>query len=400
MNATLKTIDDVCEFIGGSQPPKSDFVSTPREGYVRLIQTRDYKTDEFLTYIPANSTTKFCAGSDILIGRYGPPIFQIGRGLEGAYNVALIKARPRENIRNEYLYYFLKQRSICEYVDRLSLRTGGQTGVDLDCLRQHPILLPQKTYQQKVERVLTALDAKIELNKGINNELQHITKLLYDYWFVQFDFPISAAQAAAMGAPFLEGNPYRSSGGKMVYNETLKREIPEKWDTASVSDILKKENGAKKVPNSEMLSRGKIPVIDQGSEFISGFTSDSDCLISETPKIVFGDHTRILKFINFEFARGADGTALISSRDARLPEHLLYHQLLKFDLSNYGYARHFKFLKEQKLVLPPSELACIFEDFARVLFMKIKTNIFQNQELAKVRDWLLPMLMNGQVQVR
>lgn len=128
-------IKDVCDFVGGSQPPKSQFIYVSKPGYVRLIQTRDYKTDAFPTYIPISSTKKFCDEFDIMIGRYGPPIFQICRGLKGAYNVALLKVIPKEGVSRDFLYYFLKQDSVFQYVDKLSARTGGQTGVDLVSLK-------------------------------------------------------------------------------------------------------------------------------------------------------------------------------------------------------------------------------------------------------------------------
>ncbi|WP_139276570.1 restriction endonuclease subunit S [Spirulina major] len=108
-----KSLGEVCRFQGGSQPPKSEFVSSLREGYIRLIQIRDYKTDEKKVFIPLEKAKRFCEKDDIMIGRYGPPLFQILRGLEGAYNVALMKAIPNEKIiSRDYLFYFLKNRSI------------------------------------------------------------------------------------------------------------------------------------------------------------------------------------------------------------------------------------------------------------------------------------------------
>lgn len=393
------TIGEVCDFVGGSQPPKSTFKYEPEEGYVRLIQTRDYKTDSFVTYIPKKSTKKFCSATDIMIGRYGPPIFQICRGLEGAYNVALMKAVPKDNIKLDYLYYFLKQNSVFEYVDQLSVRTGGQTGVDLDCLRKYPVKLPSIEKQTQIAAVLSALDAKIALNHRINGELEGMAKLLYDYWFVQYDFPLSAAQAAALGKPHLTGKPYRTSGGPMCYNAQLKREIPKGWEVKIIEAILAKEAPSKKVPASEILQSGSIPVIDQSKDFICGFTNDEDALIRGAPKIIFGDHTRILKFINFDFARGADGTQMIASNSESIPPHLFYHSLLKIDLSSYGYARHFKFLKQSNITLPDSNIAKNFEDIVTAHYELIRANTFQNQELTTLRDWLLPMLMNGQVRV-
>ena len=94
-NWSLCKLGAICDFIGGSQPPKDDFIYEPKEGYIRLIQIRDYKSDKHLTFIPKTSAKRFCSKEDVMIGRYGPPLFQILRGIEGAYNVALIKAMPK-----------------------------------------------------------------------------------------------------------------------------------------------------------------------------------------------------------------------------------------------------------------------------------------------------------------
>ena len=91
-------MSDVCKFTGGSQPPKETFIHEPKEGYVRLVQIRDFKSDAFITYVPEDSVTKFFKKDDIMIARYGPPVFQILRGMEGAYNVALMKAIPNEDL--------------------------------------------------------------------------------------------------------------------------------------------------------------------------------------------------------------------------------------------------------------------------------------------------------------
>ncbi|MCB1658004.1 MAG: restriction endonuclease subunit S [Moraxellaceae bacterium] len=100
----LRAIGDVVSFSGGAQPPRSTFIFTPREGYIRLIQIRDYKSDNYETYIPVQFARKTCTKDEIMIGRYGPPIFQILSGIEGAYNVALIKATPSNALNNKYLY--------------------------------------------------------------------------------------------------------------------------------------------------------------------------------------------------------------------------------------------------------------------------------------------------------
>ena len=149
-----KTVGELVSFSGGSQPPRSTFENTPRDGYVRLIQIRDYKSSDYETYIPRNLAKKFCRKDDVMIGRYGPPIFQILRGLEGAYNVALIKAIPNGEVTKSYLYYFLQQRPIFLMIDRLSRRSAGQAGVDLDALREYEFPLPALAEQGKISELL------------------------------------------------------------------------------------------------------------------------------------------------------------------------------------------------------------------------------------------------------
>lgn len=388
MKSEELTLGDVCSFVGGSQPPKNKFSSIELDGYVRLIQIRDYKTNDFLTYIPENSTKKFCSDKDVMIGRYGPPIFQILRGLTGAYNVALMKAIPKDNINNDYLYYFLKQKHLFDYIDGLSPRTGGQTGVDVTMLKEYPINLPSLEYQLKVADILCALDRKIELNNKINTELEAMAKLIYDYWFVQFDFPDA------------NGKPYKSSGGKMVYNEELKREIPEGWNSEYIENLIATEPKTKKLPKTHYKDQGNYPIVDQSTDFICGYTNDKDTVIeAKVPRIIFGDHTRILKLINFDFARGADGTQVLLSNNNNVPQHFFYHSLLKIDLLNYGYARHFKFLKQTRTIVPDPRSVNLFEEAASNFYSQIRHNIFVTKKLEELRDWLLLMLMNGQVSV-
>jgi type I restriction enzyme S subunit len=104
--------------------------------------------------------------------------------------------------------------------------------------------------------------------------------------------------------------------------------------------------------------------------------------------------------VNFNFARGAYGTQVLLSKNSRMPQHLFYHSLLKIDLSNYGYARHFKFLKDSKIVSPDEISSKKFEKIATRFFNLIRENRIQNQQLSSLRDWMLPMLMNGQVRVK
>lgn len=159
---TQHVFSEVCRIVGGSQPPKSTFVYAPQEGYIRLVQIRDYKSDAKATYIPADLARRFCSPSDIMIGRYGPPIFQILRGIEGAYNVALMKAEPTAAVDQEFLYWYLHHPILFRYVEIDSKRTAGQDGVNKAHLERWPILLPPLHEQREIVRRIETAFAKID----------------------------------------------------------------------------------------------------------------------------------------------------------------------------------------------------------------------------------------------
>ena len=167
------------KFNGGSQPPKSDFSDIELDGYVRLIQIRDYKTDNYIVYVDKNSVKKFCRKDDVMIGRYGPPVFQILRGIEGAYNVALMKAEPNEDIiSKDFLFEFLKNSNIQNYIIGLSQRSAGQSGVNKEALEKYPISIPPLQIQQKVVKYLDKISEKIEKVKSIQKEKMDSLKSL------------------------------------------------------------------------------------------------------------------------------------------------------------------------------------------------------------------------------
>jgi type I restriction enzyme S subunit len=169
------TIGDLIAFEGGSQPDKSAFRTSSKPGYVRLIQIRDYRTDKYETYIPVHLARRSCNERDIMIGRYGPPVFQILRGLAGAYNVALIKATPERHVSHTYAYYFLKQEKLLAFIENLSQRSSGQTGVDLKELRQYPFPLPPtKAEQEAIAEALSDADALIESLERLIAKLCHL----------------------------------------------------------------------------------------------------------------------------------------------------------------------------------------------------------------------------------
>ena len=306
----------------------------------------------------------------------------------GFGSTEFIVLRAKENIDERFLYYLSISPEFRKQAISLMEGTSGRKRVNENALKISDFLIPDLEEQRKIANILSAIDDKIQINNQINQELEAMAKTLYDYWFVQFDFPDQ------------NGKPYKSSGGKMVYNPELKCEIPEGWGVESVGNLLDKVTKAEKIENNSIEFVGRIPVIDQSQKYIAGFTNNQSSLIQpQNGHVIFGDHTRVVKFINFDYARGADGTQVLISNNENISNILLYHMIEDFDLSNYGYARHFKFLKEKLVIVPDKKISLQFANKADVIYKKIRNNIFENQELTQLRDWLLPMLMNGQVKV-
>ena len=256
-----------------------------------------------------------------------------------------------------------------------------------DKIKECTVWIPSLDIQKRIGRILTDIDNKIAINRQINDNLEAMAKQLYDYWFVQFDFPND------------EGKPYKSSGGAMVWNEKLKREIPQEWNILPISDILDKYPTTKRYETKEYLQIGKYPIIDQGDAYIVGFTNENDNLLTRHPAVLFGDHSTKVKFLDFDFARGADGTQILYSSNDAVSQYYLYLAVSALQIPNPGYSRHFKYLKELPIVIPSLSIATKFVNIVKPLFEKWTKNIFNNIALIKQRDELLPLLMNGQATV-
>ena len=166
-----------------------------------------------------------------------------------------------------------------------------------------------------------------------------------------------------------------------------------------LDEIIKPVKRKAKIPKSDYLQSGEFPIIDQSTDFIGGYTNEKEAIYEELPMIVFGDHTRILKYVNFQFACGADGTQLVQPTNEKISVAYLYFELICCNLSNYHYARHFKFLKEQIIKLPNEKVMQEYKEETDKVFNLIQLLRLQNNKLREARDILLPKLMNGQIEV-
>ena len=202
---------------------------------------------------------------------------------------------------------------------------------------------------------------------------------------MQFDFPDE------------NGKPYKSCGGEMVYNEKLKREIPKGWELDVIGNVLGKINNTPRLMTEEYFKYGTYPIIDQSCDnYYAGFTEKQEALLIQYPVVVFGDHSCSVKYVNFPFCRGADGTQIMYSEDERVSTEYLYFAVKGVKISQ-GYARHYSFLKGSLIILPQIKVAKMFHEFASGLFTMIRENRRQMLVLQKQRDNMLPLLMNGQI---
>jgi type I restriction enzyme, S subunit len=167
-------IGNVIKITGGSQPPKKVFIHEPREGYTRLVQIRDFKSDNHLTFIPDEYAKRPFSKDDIMIGRYGPPVFQILRGLSGTYNVALMKAES-DILTKNYMYYLLQASFVQNPVIKDSQRSAGQSGVRRDLLEALPIPIPPKGEQ---DRIASRLESSNLIRSQIKQKIIKAKQLL------------------------------------------------------------------------------------------------------------------------------------------------------------------------------------------------------------------------------
>lgn len=175
-------MDEIVEFQGGSQPDKKYFEYEPSDQNIRLIQIRDYKTDKYITYIPKSMAKRYCSADDIMIGRYGPPIFQILQGIEGSFNVALMKATPKTG-NKEFIRYFLKQDCLLHYLEGMSKRTAGQDGIQMDKLKAYPFPLPPLELQAQFAAFVEKTDKSKLAVKQTLEKAETLKKALMQEYF-------------------------------------------------------------------------------------------------------------------------------------------------------------------------------------------------------------------------
>jgi type I restriction enzyme S subunit len=272
--------------------------------------------------------------------------------------MALVRVNEKE-VYYKFIYYTFLSDAWRGFIDANKLTGATVDRISITDFPDYKINLPPLPTQRKIASILSAYDDLIE------NNLKRI-KLLEEKAFLRYKGIVRSE--------------------KIVSENKLE-------------DVIQTVKRKPKILKSDYLESGEFPIVDQSTDFIGGYTNDKEAIYEELPMIVFGDHTRILKYINSPFACGADGTQLVKPKNDNVSVAYLYFELISCNLSNYHYARHFKFLKEQVIKLPSEKVMQEYKDETDKIFNLIQVLRLQNSKLREARDILLPKLMNGQIEV-
>jgi len=341
--------------------------------------------------------------SDILIakdGSYLKHVFVVVKEKEEVILSSIGILRPNLDLINPYyIKYYLHSDFVKKEVSKKYVSGSALPRIILKNFGEIQIPYLEKDKQKKIVEILFSLDAKIELNNKINTELEAMAKTLYDYWFVQFDFPDA------------DGKPYKTNGGAMVWNEDLKREIPEGWEVGELQDIANITMGQS--PPGESYNEenqgmiffqgctdfgNRFPTVRQFTTQPTRFAKTGDILLSVRAPV---GTLNIAK----EYCCIGRGLSALNSKDNCISYLFGVMTNLKqiFDRRNTDGTTFGSITKDDlfslKVLRPQEEFLKLYDKIINPTFEKQNKIEIENQTLATLRDWLLPMLMNGQVVV-
>ena len=405
---TLGKIADIITGPFGSQLHQSDYVKRgipilmPQDIGNRNINysTINYVSEEDATRLKRYSTVT----NDILYARRGDVekhAFVRAKDAGVLCGTGCLRVRINSNeVESAFLSFYLNREETRKWLVTHAVGTN-MPNLNTDILSDVPIAYPTLKEQRKIVKVLNCLEERIVLNEKINDNLEQQAKLIYDYWFTQFDFPDE------------NGKPYCSSGGKMVWDEQLKRNIPENWNVVPLLKLVSWESNSQP-PKSEFVYEPKEGYV----RFIQNRDYDSDTHITYIPRtknlsIVdrfdilmdkYGDAGAVRYGIEGAF-NVALGKICVHNPNYReyIRSFLGSDGIYKF-LHNSCMASTRASLSEANLailnvVVPDEKIILDYENFLQKIRVSILKNKDETVELINLRDWLLPMLMNGQATI-
>ncbi|EFH9460650.1 TPA: restriction endonuclease subunit S [Escherichia coli] len=388
----VKTIGDACN------------IRTGKLDANRAVKDGDYPFFTCAEFPEKIDHYAFDGDVVLIAGNNARGNFHVSR-YQGKFNAYqrtyVLTAKPGYDI--DYIYYALKLE-----LKRLREKAqGSQTKfLTMPILTSISLRDFVESEQSTVSKILKILDKKIALNNRINAELETMAKTLYDYWFVQFDFPDA------------NGKPYKTSGGKMEYNATLKREIPAGWSVTNIGSITKTVlGGTPSTENDDYWKNANIPWLSSAetasfpvvsSEQMitsSGIENSSATLLSKGTVVI-----SIVRYIRPSILGidAATNQSVVGIRENDIYKSSFIYSYFCSEVPRLMSLRtgaqqpHINkgVIDESPIALPPSSTLVEYYKLANPVFDKIMAIAFQNHELVRLRDWLLPLLMNGQVTVK
>ena len=401
-------LSEIADIVNGATPSSKE--STYYDGDVVWLTPKDLSNQKS-KYISKGERNITQLGFDSCSTHMIPPhnLIMSSRAPIGLLAINNIECCTNQGFKNlvvnanivdvEYLYYYLKY-----HMNEIEALGSGTTfkEVSKDSLSNFRVELPEIEEQRQIAAVLNSIDKKIALNQAINQNLEALSKQLYDYWFVQFDFPNK------------EGKPYKSSGGKMVWNEVLKRNIPEGWHCGNLFEIAKFTNGLACQKFRPKDGETPLPVI-KIREMRDGFTADTEEVTPNIPdavKVFNGDilfsWSASLEVMLWAFGEGGLNQHIFKVTSANgFPKSFYYYQLLDYVdvFKKMAEARKTTMghitqdhLQQSTIAIPDDKkIADEFEKRISPVFEQMVKLQEEILALTKQRDELLPLLMNGQV---
>ncbi|ELA8131999.1 restriction endonuclease subunit S [Vibrio parahaemolyticus] len=408
----MLTIGDIAEIFDGphATPKKIEngpyflSISSLEDGRLDLSKSAHLSEEQFVKWTKRVTPQK----GDLLFSyetRLGEAAL-MPEGVRACLGRRMGLLRPKlDKVIPEYLLYAYISPFFQQVIKANTIVGATVDRIALSEMKGFPIRIPNLSEQKAACLLLSTIDKKIELNNRINSELEAMAKTLYDYWFVQFDFPDA------------NGKPYKASGGKMVYNPVLKREIPEGWVAKPLSKITSVSKQTVKPTDypDKVFRHFSIPVYDAtktygleagGTIGSNKFTNkESDILVSKLnpwfSRVIYAMEEKEL-ICSTEFVVWRTSSSGIKNylyMVAQSPQFITHCTQAATGTSNSHKRVNPSVMMGFELPFNDDVAISLGEKLEPMIKQKI-INQRENTELAKLRDWLLPMLMNGQVTVK
>ncbi|NJJ99547.1 restriction endonuclease subunit S [Enterococcus faecalis] len=393
-------LSDVVQIIGGGTPKRS--VAEYWNGEIPWISIKDFSstkrinfTQEAITSLGLQkSSSKILDKDDIVISARGTVglVAQLGKPM--AFNQSCYGLKAREMAINDFLYYWLKQN-----VTYVKANTHGSVfdTITKDTFNNLLIKLPSLKKQKKIVSILDSIDSKIEINNQIISNLEELASTLFKRWFVDFEFPDE------------NGNPYKSSGGKMVDSELGK--IPEGWELRTLGYFSEIIMGQSPKGESYNNDNSGLPLLNGASDFKNGIISPLKYTtepkkVTQKGDFIFGVRATVGHVTESDgiYAIGR-GTGLARTKNYYAKEFLYFSlkniiRYLELTASGSVYVNiSKKELNDFKLIYPANRILQLFHRTTVNLFKEKMNKYIENQFLTELRDSLLPKLLSGEIEL-